>query len=162
MTVIEVLLLFAYDEWANDRLLTAVERLPPEQVTRQLGGSFPTIGDTMGHIVAGEWIWMRRLQGASPTARPDWVTGTAPSALRARLREVEGERASFLRSLTGDALARPVPYTLMNGAHGEQPLGDLLTHVVNHSTYHRGQVATMLRQVGAVPPATDFLVFKSA
>ena len=68
----------------------------------------------------------------------------------------------FLRSLSDDALARPVPYTLLNGTRGEQTLGDLLTHVVNHSTYHRGQVATMLRQVGAAPPATDFLVFKSA
>ena len=68
MTVIDVLLLFAYDEWANDRLLTAVEQLPPDQVTRQLGGSFPTVGDTMGHIVAVEWIWMQRLLGASPDA----------------------------------------------------------------------------------------------
>lgn len=162
MTVIDVLLLFAYDEWANDRLLTAVEQLAPEQVTRPLGGSFSTVGDTMGHIAAVEWIRMQRLLGTSPAAAPAWSKGAPPSELRTRLRAVEANRASFFRSLSDDALARAVAYTLLNGTRGEQTLGDLLTHVVNHSTYHRGQVATMLRQVGAVPPATDFLLFRSA
>ncbi len=162
MTVIEVHLLFAYDEWANDRVLVAVEQLSSEQLMRRIGGSFPTVGETMAHIVAAEWIWLRRLQGASPTAFPDWLPGAPPAVLRARLREVESERALLLRSLNEESLARPVSYTLLSGAHGEQPLADLLMHIVNHSTYHRGQVATMLRQVGAVPPSTDLLLFKRA
>jgi uncharacterized damage-inducible protein DinB len=92
----DIQLLYKYDRWANSRVLSVVSALSDEQFTRDLGGSFRSVRDTLVHIIAGEW---------------------------------------------GSSLAH------------------LMQHLANHSTYHRGQIALMMRQLGAEPVATDFHVF---
>ncbi len=151
--------LYAFTEWANDRTLTSAETLDEDRWARDLGGSFPTLGGTLAHLVGAEWAWLRRWQGVSPTARPSWVDAPAPSALRAALTEVEAERRVFLVGLEEADLVCPLTYTFFNGTTATQPLGNLLFHVANHSTYHRGQAASMLRRLGAPPPPTDYLVY---
>lgn len=79
---------------------------------------------------------------------------------RRRLAEIEADRALFLRGLTDDDLERPLSYRNLKGEDFTQPLVDQLVHVVNHSTYHRGQIATLSRQAGFPAPATDLIVFK--
>jgi uncharacterized damage-inducible protein DinB len=79
----------------------------------------------------------------------------------ARLAEIEADRHAFLQTLSESALATQISFRYLSGAEAVHVLGDALIHVVNHSTYHRGQVATMLRQLGAAPPPTDFIVFKA-
>jgi uncharacterized damage-inducible protein DinB len=79
--------------------------------------------------------------------------------LRGALAEVERERTAFLRTVSAGDLARPISYTLLNGSGATLPLATLVRHTANHSTYHRGQLASMLRRVGAAPPSTDLLVF---
>ncbi|MBV8519413.1 MAG: DinB family protein [Acidobacteria bacterium] len=157
MNTAEALRLFAYTEWANARTIDVIRTLSEEQYTRALESSFPSIRDTLGHIVLVEWVWLRRWKGESPTAPPD--VDYALDALVAKLREVEEERRAFVATLTDDALAQPLSYRAIDGAAFTQILGDLVTHLVNHSTYHRGQLATLLRQVGAAPPSTDFVKF---
>jgi len=73
---------------------------------------------------------------------------------------VQKERALFLADLTEERLEQPVVYRNLKGEEYRQRLGVLLQHLVNHSTYHRGQVATLLRQVGAVLPVTDYVVYR--
>jgi uncharacterized damage-inducible protein DinB len=160
MNVIEVVSLFAYNEWANNRMLSSVEQLTEEQFGRRLGGSFPTIRDTAAHIVSAEWIWLRRWHGESPTAAPEWATSPSAAVQRSKLREIETDRLAFLRALKDADLDRPLAYKRLNGESNSLPLGHLLRHVVNHSTYHRGQVATMIRQVGGTPASTDLLNFQ--
>ena len=81
---------------------------------------------------------------------------SAPS-LRAKLKEVAEEREQFLAAV--EDLEAAIDYRDMTGNPFTQKLADILQHIVNHSTYHRGQLTTMIRQVGVTPPRTDFLVF---
>jgi len=153
---------FAYNEWANARLLAATADLSNEQFTRDLQSSFRSIRDTLSHIVAVEWVWLRRWKGESPPALPEWATTPSPQILRLKLSEVEAERSAFLVSLGERDLQQTITYRNLKGEEWRYLLVDLLLHLVNHSTYHRGQIATMLRQVGATPSPTDLLIFKDA
>src|SRR5262245_57801243 len=154
----EIVELFEYNRWANDRLLNSVEPLSTEQFTRDLKNSFPSVRDTMVHIMGAEWIWLQRWLGTSPTGAPhDWSVA-ALDTIRERWAEIEAERNAFLATLTPDSLAAPVSYRNTKGEPFTNPLGQLLRHVVNHSTYHRGQVATMLRQLDMPPISTDLVL----
>ena len=159
MTAAEIAELFAYTDWANDRILEAALSLPDEQWSRELGGGFPTLAETLTHMIGAEWFWLRRCQGITPDAPPKFVTEPSPQSLGMGFDELKRERAVFLASLSDGDLAVVREYRLRSGLAGAQPLGSLLLHVVNHSTYHRGQAAAMLRRLGVEVPATDLLVF---
>jgi uncharacterized damage-inducible protein DinB len=159
MTLDDLRSLYAYNAWANARFFEVVEGLDETRRTAPLESSFPSVIATLGHIVGAEWIWLSRWRGTSPTTSPDWLESPTLEALRARLSTVEAERAAFLAGLTEEALQRPLDYKLLNGDPHSTRLLDLLLHVVNHSTYHRGQLTTLLRQVGGAPPATDYVVY---
>lgn len=156
MTTNEARQLFDYGSWATARMFSAAEALTQEQLTAFVESSFPSILGTLAHMVGAEWIWWRRWQGDSPTSIPDWVSQPALQDLEVRLAAIAGERASFLGQLTDADLEQVVSYRGMDGQGFSYPLGDLMRHVVNHATYHRGQLAMMLRQLGQAPPSTDF------
>lgn len=151
--------LFAYDRWANQRMLDVVATLSPEDYTRDMGSSYDSVRDTLVHLLGAEWIWLRRWKGTSPKGMPeDWDTSTLP-ALRAHWAEVEREQVDYLEALHEPDLRRVVDYQNTKGTPYAQPLGDLMRHVINHSTYHRGQVTTLLRQLGATPANTDLVTY---
>lgn len=159
MMVEEIKELYAYNRWANRRLLDAVSRLGSGEYTRELGSSFPSVRDTLVHILSAEWVWLSRWRGRSPAGIPDsWDVSTF-DGLRAQWTEVERDQQAFVSDLTEGALGRSIAYRNTSGEPFEQPLGEMLRHVVNHSTYHRGQVVTMLRQLGAEATATDLILF---
>jgi uncharacterized damage-inducible protein DinB len=152
--------LFDYHYWARDRLLDAVEPLTPEQFTRDLGSSFRSIRDTLAHTYAAEWAWHERWLGRSPTALlpsdlfPDLQT------VRTMWVEHEGRVRTFLSSIDESGIHRVIEYTLMSGHAGASVFWQMAQHVVNHASYHRGQVVTMLRQLGAAPPKSmDMIAF---
>ena len=152
--------LFAYNEWANRRIFQSVHPVPAEDFTRDLGSSFPSIRDTLVHILGAEWIWLRRWKGISPKSLPGSDEIASLEDIRHRLDDVELERRAFLHDLTNHELNRSIRYANTKGEEWEYPLWEMLSHVVNHSTYHRGQVATMLRQLGHRPISTDMIYFK--
>jgi len=161
MNTADILELYRYNEWANERLFAAAGALSSEALARDLGGSFRSIRDVLAHIASVEWMWLERWRGVSPSDIPEWaVLGDLPVLLH-HLADVQSRRAAFFDELSDSALLLQVTFRYISGTAGCHPLHDLLIHVVNHSTYHRGQVASMLRQVGAVPPPTDFIVFKA-
>lgn len=151
--------LYAYTRWANERLLDAVGALSDEAYTREVGGSFGSVQATLAHMLGADWVWLRRWKGESPSALPaDWDLTTF-AGLRERWREVEREQAEFVDALGKGDLERVVEHRNMAGAPFANTLDHLLRHVVNHATYHRGQVVTLLRQLGAEAPATDLVRF---
>jgi uncharacterized damage-inducible protein DinB len=160
MTLAALRRFFAYNEWANARVFDAAGRVSRDQFTKDLGSSFPSIRDTLAHLAGVEWVWLRRWKGESPSATPGWMAASDVDTLRTHLHEVESERAAFLDALNESDLQRRIAYINFKGERWEYSLADMLLHLVNHSTYHRGQVVTMLRQVGAAAPATDFLVYE--
>lgn len=151
--------LYRYDSWANELLLDVVSRLTPEEFTRDLKNSHGSIRDTLTHVVWAEWIWLQRWKGASPTTVFSPADFPNLERLRELFRAVAAERDALLRDLAAEALLEVVAYRNVKGESWRYPMWQQLVHVVNHSTYHRGQVVTMLRQLGATPPATDFLVY---
>jgi uncharacterized damage-inducible protein DinB len=155
----EISKLFAYNRWANERTLEPVSALTGEEYGRPLGGSFPSVKETLAHIYAAEWIWLERWQGRSPRGLPPARDVPNLEVLQERWRAVEDGQREFLRSLSEDRMAEFVSYVNVKGETWSYPLGEMLVHLVNHSTYHRGQVATMLRQLGKTPEPTDYLLF---
>jgi uncharacterized damage-inducible protein DinB len=159
MNVKDVRDLFVYSEWANALVLDATGRLSDEEFTRALGNSFPSVRDTLVHLLFAEWVWLRRWRGESPRVILDPLQFADVESVRARLAEVARERAELVAGLSDADLYRVVAYVNSKGEEWRYPLGRMMQHVANHSTYHRGQVVTMLRQLGASAPSTDLLYY---
>jgi uncharacterized damage-inducible protein DinB len=159
MTLADMSSHFAYSRWANDRTLRAMSALTSEQLHRPLASSFPTIRDTIAHVAGAEWIWLRRWKGDGPSAFPTWVASATIEEVAAHLRDVESERDAFMATLSDADLAKARAFHLLNGQPDSQVLEAQMLHVVNHSTYHRGQIAGMIRQVGGIPIPTDLIAF---
>jgi uncharacterized damage-inducible protein DinB len=151
----DILTLYDYNAWANGRTLGAVEALAPEQFLKDLGNSFASVRDTLVHIAGAEWVWLRRWQGESPTALIPGTDFPTFASVKERFASIQGERQTFLASLAEERLARPFDYKDLAGNAYRLPLVQSMQHVVNHGTYHRGQITTMLRQLGARPVSTD-------
>lgn len=148
-----------YHYWARDRVLDAVALLDADAYARDLGSSFPSMRATLEHTFGAEVVWLQRWQGDAeasfPAEFPDDIDG-----LRAVWRAHEQAFRAFVDTLDDAALQRVVRYRLRSGAEASSPLWQMLVHVVNHATYHRGQVTTLLRQLGASAPAsTDMIAF---
>ncbi len=162
----DIQVLYEYDRWANRRVLQAASALTPEQFTRDLGGGFRSLRDTLVHIIGGEWFYLAFWKAPSRSSalvadlkkrhtalfEPSQFTSVA--AVASKWAEVEAEQAEFVRSVTNESLAEMVPVR-----EAKLRLAETMQHLANHSTYHRGQVALMMRQLGAEPLPTDFHVF---
>lgn len=158
MTIEDVRLLYDYSSWANHRVLDACARLAQAQLTRNLGSSYPSVRDTLTHIMLVEWLWLERWHGRSPSGPPP---GEFPdlASVRARWQEIENELLKFVRALSAPDLERVVTYRNTKGNPFSSPMWQMLQHLVNHGTYHRGQITTLLRQLAATPVATDLIAF---
>jgi|SRR5580704_5748248 uncharacterized damage-inducible protein DinB len=166
MTKDDIQLLYEYDRWANNRLLAACSTLSVEEFTRDLGGSFRSVRDTLMHIISSEWAWLKIWK--EPSVSSAFVTDlwegldaqfppdSFPDAAAVQLRwlEVEREQVEFVNRVTDESLGRVLPVRTT-----QISLAGLMQHLANHSTYHRGQVSLMMRQLAAEPVATDFALF---
>lgn len=155
----EIRRLYAFNRWANLRFLDALGALSDEELGREMHSSFPNVAATLVHLLGAEWIWLERWLGRSPGTFPDATELTSVQAVRERWDALWADQQAFLGSLGAADVSRPVTYRNMAGIEYTQPLGDLLRHVVNHATYHRGQLTTLLRQLGHAAPATDLVLF---
>lgn len=152
-------LLYDYNSWANHRTLDACSALSEEQFLRDLKSSFPSVRDTLVHIWSAEWIWLERWHGRAPTAFPKASDFPNLESVRHHWATIDRNLVDFVASLTVEDLNRVISFKRISGEAYAQPLWQLLQHVANHSTYHRGQVAGMVRQLGAKPIATDLAIF---
>lgn len=155
----EIRELYRYNGWANARTRRAVAVLSEAEFRRDLKSSYPSIRDTLLHIMASEWVWLSRWQGSSPTGMPAGWDEYTHAQIEAEWAGIESAQLEFVGRLSDSDVDRVVHYTNLRGESFSQPLGQLLRHMVNHSTYHRGQITTMLRQLGHSAVATDLVVF---
>ncbi len=178
MDINDIRTLYAYNLWASRRMFSALEKLSDAQFTAEVQSSFPSIRESVFHILAAEWIWLQRWQGASPRAsvpnanasgrtwngltpgeKPTYEELASVNALRAFADSLEQRGQAFLNSLNDEKLQLPLSYTDMAGKPFAVPLVQLMQHVVNHGTYHRGQVTTLMRQVGGETVSLDMVYF---
>jgi uncharacterized damage-inducible protein DinB len=151
--------LFEFNQWADQRTLNACAALSDEQFTRALGSSFSSVRDTLAHIYGAEWIWNERIQGRSPGAHPSADAFPNLAAVREKLGEMDRYFLEFASSRTQQQLDAVFHYKTAGGTEFSNPLWQTLHQLTNHATYHRGQITTMLRQLGAKPVSTDLIGF---
>ena len=154
----EIAELFDFNAWATRRMIESTAALTEEEFKRDLGNSFPSIRDTLIHTVGAEWVWRTRWRGNSPAAIPNTTSTLTHTGIVRWWEEINVERAEFLRSLGPDGLDVLVAYRNFAGIDLAFPLWQMLRHVVNHSSYHRGQVTTMLKQLGHRAISTDMIL----
>jgi uncharacterized damage-inducible protein DinB len=149
--------LFDYNYWAQDRQLQACACLTEEQFLRPLGNSFPSLRDTLTHLLAVEWLWLERWRGRSPQTLLAPEEFPALTALSQRWQTVEHEMREYVAGLSEEALECPVTCVSTRGQTWTYTLWRMILHLLHHQSYHRGQVTALLRQLGAQPPKVDFL-----
>ena len=149
--------LFAYGWWAMGRTLETVTPLSADEFARSIGGSFGSVQGTFVHMWGADWVWLERFDGRSPSALPSGVTLTSVADVRARYDRIHEEQKRIVNALTPARLAEPLTYVNFAGQTCTYSVSDAMVHVVNHGTYHRGQIATLLRQLGKAPAPTDYL-----
>jgi uncharacterized damage-inducible protein DinB len=155
----DALNLLDYHYWARDRMLDAVEVLTPEQYTRDLGNSFSSVRDTVVHTYLSEWVWYSRWTGTSPTSMLASEHFPDLASLRQAWSAQEQKVRLFVQSLAGaHQLDRVFEYRSLAGEPARSTFWHMLQHVVNHASYHRGQITTMLRQLGAPAPQSQDLI----
>jgi len=156
----EIRQLIDYNYWARDRVLDAVDALSADEFSRDLGSSFRSVRETLVHMYSAEWVWHSRWRGHSPTAHVSTDAFTDQAAVRRLWGEHETLVREYIDSLDDVAIGQVTAYRLFSGTAGASPVWQMVQHVVNHATYHRGQVVTMLRQLGAAPPKSlDLITF---
>jgi len=155
----EIRLLFDYNSWANQRSLDAAAQLSDEQFTKPLCSSFSSVRDTLVHICGSEWVWLERCHGRSPASIPDLSRVQTLAALREHWKPQAERLVTFVRGLAQTDLDRVMEYRTINFGVYKNPMWQSLQHLANHGSYHRGQVSTLLRQLGAKPILTDLLHF---
>jgi uncharacterized damage-inducible protein DinB len=159
MNLEDFCLLYEYNSWANSRSLDACSSLTDEQFTRDVGSSFRSVRDTLSHVCEVEWLWLERWHGRSASSFRPASDFPTLNSLRHRWQEVERALIGYIDALKEEDIGRVIEHKTTKGVPQAVPLWQMLQHLVNHGTYHRGQVATMLRQLGATPNSSDLIFF---
>jgi len=149
-----------YNAWANARLYRMAGTLPEEAYRRDVGAYFKSLHRTLNHLLTADRIWMRRLTGSGvqPQSLAEIVVEDFPSLELARMAE-DARIIAFIDSLSEEDLERTLSYSTLNGLPQQHPTGQILAHVFNHQTHHRGQAHAILTSVGIVEPdPLDLLV----
>ncbi len=146
--------------WANQRLSALIITLPEEQLHRTIVSSFTSIHKTLLHLWDAESIWWQRLKLSEQTIRPSTASHYSTKEVVNELFQQDKQWAQWVFEATEAAIESAFDYENSKGEQFKQPIFQMLLHVFNHGTYHRGQLVTMLRQLGIENiPATDFIVW---
>jgi uncharacterized damage-inducible protein DinB len=140
-----------YNNWASRVLLDAVRALPESELARPTGISHHSVLGTMTHLHFADWIWYTRVAEEIP--KP----AETMEALEGEWPELQRRWETFCDGLSDADLARPIPYRSIRGYDAVANVEQVVLHLVNHGTLHRGQVMGMIRQLGVVPPGTDLI-----
>ena len=149
--------LLAYTMWADREFLEAFSRLPREHLTVATGTSFGSLLGTLAHVLGSEKVWLGRFVGAPLDRYPEVSDWPDLAAVRSGFEELWPEIEFFLASLSEDQLLNEITWISRGGNSYRRPIWEALVHMSHHSAYHRGQLTTMLRQLGHQPPTTDLI-----
>jgi uncharacterized damage-inducible protein DinB len=152
--------LIDFHYWARDRMLDAADLLSREQFTQEVGGSFGSVRNTVVHTYSAEFVWLKRWKGETPSGMlaPEEFPDSA--SIRRTWSDHESRLRAFFEPLDEHGIQKVLHYKTFAGLESAAPLWQMLQHVVNHASYHRGQVTTLLRQLGAPPPkGMDLITF---
>ena len=142
--------LFEYDAWANGLMIEALSANGAAVPERAL--------DLMSHLLRSQAVWLGRIEDPGRTPPALWERDD-PDACSQRREQNTGAWLKFLRGSAAGDLNREVTYATTKGETFTSSIRDILTHVVNHGSYHRAQIAQLIRSTGAAPPQTDYILY---
>ena len=151
--------LLAYTIWADREQLEALAKVPPEHLAVATGTSFGSLLGTIAHVLITEQVWLARFLGAPPPDFPDEGSFGDLASVREGFEELWPQLEFFLASLTQEQLGAEISWISRAGDSYRRPVWEALVHMSHHSAYHRGQLTTMLRQLGHEPAPTDLIVW---
>jgi uncharacterized damage-inducible protein DinB len=150
----------AYNMWANHLLLDAILQLPEEKQHERVVSSFDSLYKTVLHIWDAECIWWQRMKLQERIVRPSESVSGKMKEVSDGLLHQNRQWNDWILSVQEHVLQHVFQYQNSKREQFKQPLYQMLLHLFNHATYHRGQIVTMLRELGIekIPP-TDFIVW---
>lgn len=155
MTADEARTHIRYSGWASRKILEAASSIPPHDLARANGISHGSLLGTLTHIYEADTIWyIRAVDSTEPLIR-----NAEFATLSARWPELQRKWETWADGTTDKDLDRVIDYKLLVGGSGSSRVSQIVLHVVNHATLHRGQVMGMLRQIGIDPPHTDLIYY---
>ncbi|MBK5284491.1 MAG: DinB family protein [Bacteroidia bacterium] len=156
----ELLLSYAqYNLWANKRVCDFLAEVEEEKLDREIVSSFTSLRKTIFHAYGAEALWLKRLGGESPSAFPSYESKSNSETLQLLI-ETSQHIIAYVESRSEEQLMEMLSYKNIAGESFTSCIRDIIQHVVNHGTFHRGQVITMLRQVGYTELfPTDYIAF---
>lgn len=140
-----------YSGWASRRLLNAALALSTEQLQRDMSVSHKGVLETLNHIHLADRVWLARVHGQQMEMPEGPIEAEWP--------KVQQGWEEWVGSPAASDLDRVIAYHDMKGTPHQSPLCQIVLHVVNHATLHRGQVMAMMRQLGVAPPPTDLIFY---
>ncbi len=147
----------AYSAWATSRLLDAVATLSPEELSRDFGTSDRSVVGTLAHTFGADRVWLLRITGQPQRGLSDadreWAN------IRREWPAVHDGWREWARGLSDESVLEVLDYTDLKGNPWRQSLWQIVLHVVNHGTHHRGQVSGFLRSMGHTPPPLDLIAY---
>lgn len=153
--------IYAYSNWANQRILDTCEKLSQEQFLAGQGSSTatPCIRDTLVHMMSAQQVWLARCNGVSPTRLLDPQEFGTLALLRQYWNQVEQDTQAYVNAVRDDVLRQTMAYTSTKGQPFSNLRWQVLLHQVNHATQHRSEIAMLLTQLGHSPGDMDLLVY---
>jgi uncharacterized damage-inducible protein DinB len=159
MTLQEAKLLHAFNSWATQRIFDGIATLSEEQLRRDMKASHRSIYGTLLHLIGAEKLWLDRWLNRQDLPRLQESDVPTLALLRATWEQVGLESVRWLGSMTDRKLQETFTISGANAKRLEQTYAQSLQHIVDHGTYHRGQIVTLLRQLGVTPPSTGMIGF---
>lgn len=150
----------AYNHWANARILERLANVPSAYWTTEQKSSFPSIISTILHLYGAEHIWHGRLQGVSALSWPaEGFTGTHAEAAKLLLGASQS-LVDYINDIDDSTLQQTMEFKSVAGQPVSLKVHDMVQHCINHSTFHRGQIITMMRNLDVTDlPATDLSAY---
>jgi len=145
----------AYTEWATARVIAAARELAPEDLVRDFGTADRSVLGTLTHVFGADRVWLARIQGKPQ----EWPKEYDLEGLRNDWSTVYRRWQEWGSALTESTIAERISYRDLKGNPWVSPVWQIVLHVVNHGTHHRGQIAGFLRALGKTPPPLDLIAF---
>jgi uncharacterized damage-inducible protein DinB len=148
-----------YNQWAVRQYIIVLHMLDSTQLDGNMNSSFSSIHKTLGHMLWVEELWYERWQGHTVTKLFEPNVIPSLEILESQFAEIHAKQIQLLENYPDGSENQWIRYINFQGETWKYNLYQLVQHLMFHSAYHRGQIATMLRQIGIDPPKTDYLIF---
>ncbi len=150
---------YDYMYWATGRYFAVAQGLSDDQLHRSLGHSWDDVHATLLHMMSSEWVWFQRWHGTSPKGHLTKADYPTLAALKKRWGEIETQMRAYLDEQSEESLRAEIRYTNFRGESFRVPLWQMLAHIVNHETHHRGELAAMYAVLGVAHPEDEMIQY---